>query len=66
MKGVINMQDLEFIENDYVVRLTPAEYKYVSKLCNTMYNTLKKFPKKSRTPKFYLLESLINNVFNEK
>lgn len=60
------MQDLEFSENDYVIRLTPSEYKYISELCNTMYNTLKKIPKNSRTPKFYLLENLIKNVFNGK
>lgn len=60
------MEDLGFNKDDYVIRLTPSEYKYISELCSTMYNTLKKFPKNSRTPKFYLLENLINNVFNEK
>lgn len=60
------MDNLEFSENDYIIRLTPSEYECISALCNTMYKTLEKFPKKSRTSKFYLLENLIKNVFNEK
>lgn len=66
MKGVINyMDNLEINENDIIIRFTNCEFEYLSKLCNTMYKKLKKFPKNMRTQKFYILENMVNNYFNE-
>ena len=49
-----------------IVYLSVAEFDYVSELVNTMYASLKKFPKNMRTPKFYLLENLVNNIFTKE
>lgn len=54
---------MEIFENDIIIRLTKTEYDYMSELCNTMYDNLKKFPKKMRTPKFYILENIIKKSF---
>lgn len=54
---------MENDNNKIIIELTKAEYNYISLLCNTMYDNLKKLPKKMRTPKFYLLENIINTHF---
>ena len=60
MKGVKKMEDSKII-----IELTKAEYDYISLLCNTMYDNLKKLPKNMRTPKFYLLENMIASHFTK-
>lgn len=51
---------------DYItIKLTNAEFNYIKDLCNSMYNNLKNFPKKFRTPKFYILENMINDIFKK-
>lgn len=56
------MKDLGNIIN---VTLTYDEYQYLKELSNSMYKTLEKLPKKMRTQKFYILENMIKNTFNE-
>lgn len=56
---------MENNDNNISIELTKSEYEYISELCNTMYKNLKKFPKNMRTPKFYILENIINNHFNK-
>lgn len=56
---------MENLENKRNITLTNDEYKYVKELCNSMYKTLDKLPKKMRTQKFYILENMIKNTFNE-
>lgn len=48
------------------IDLSPSEFEYISVALNTLYDNLKKLPKKMRTPKFYLLENLVNNIFIKK
>lgn len=55
----------EYKRNDVIIRFTKDEFDYLTELCNSVYNTLKKLPKKSRTQKFYILENMINYYFNE-
>lgn len=50
-------------DDNKIISLTSSEFDYVSLTMNTLYNNLKKLPKRMRTPKFYLLENLVNNVF---
>lgn len=51
---------------DYItIKLTNAEFNYIKELCNSMYNNLKNFPKRLRTPKFYILENMINDIFKK-
>ena len=52
-------------ENKIIIEFTKTEYNYVYELCHMMYKNLKKFPKSMRTPKFYVLESIIKNHFNK-
>lgn len=61
---MIEEKGVEFMEDDNkIISLTSSEFDYVSLTMNTLYNNLKKLPKRMRTPKFYLLENLVNNVF---
>ena len=61
---MIEEKGVEFMEdNNKIISLTSSEFDYVSMTMNTLYNNLKKLPKRMRTPKFYLLENLVNNVF---
>ena len=55
----------EYKKSDVLIKFSKDEFDYLTKLCNSIYNTLKKLPKKSRTQKFYILENLINNYFTE-
>ena len=45
------------------ISLSSSEFNYVSVVLNTLYFNLKKLPKRMRTPKFYLLEHLVNDIF---
>lgn len=71
MKGVVNMDennlDIRILRNEghIIVNLTDMEFDYIKELCNSMYNNLKNFPKKFRTPKFYILENMINDIFKK-
>ena len=56
---------IDKLENGIFIHCTKEEYSYLKELSNSMYNTLKKLPKNMRTPKFYILESMINNIFTE-
>lgn len=56
------MKDLE---NNIFISLNNKEYEYLRELCNSMYNALKKLPKKMRTDKFYILENMLKNTFTE-
>jgi len=60
--GTKTMDNLENIQN---ITLTSDEYKYLKELCNSMYKGLKQLPKKMRTQKFYILENMVKNIFNE-
>lgn len=46
-----------------IISLTSSEFDYISITLNTLYDNLKKLPKRMRTPKFYLLENLVKTVF---
>lgn len=59
------MEDVEVTNNDVIIRFTQSEFKYLTNLVNSSYNQLKKFPKRFRTPKFYILENMVKNYFNE-
>lgn len=66
MKGLVNMDNRILHNEDYTtIKLTNAEFNYIKELCNSMYNNLKNFPKKFRTPKFYTLENMINDIFKK-
>ena len=53
------------MDKDILINLSNAEFDYISDVLNTLYNNLKKLPKRMRTPKFYLLENLIKNSFSK-
>lgn len=55
----------EYKRNDVIIRFTKDEFEYLTELCNSVYKTLKKFPKNTRTSKFYLLENMIDNYFTK-
>lgn len=55
----------EYKKSDVIIKFTKDEFDYLAELCNSFYATLKKLPRKSRTYKFYILENLVNNYFNE-
>ena len=61
---------MEFIKKDtftdedsFNFSLTTSEYNYICDLLHYFYNGLKKLPKNMRTPKFYLLENIIDTKF---
>lgn len=45
------------------ILLSKSEYSYIRDVLHSFYNGLKKLPKNMRTPKFYLLENMINTKF---
>ena len=56
---------MDYKYTDVVIRFTKDEYEYLAELCNSVYKTLKKLPKNTRTFKFYLLENMIDNYFTK-
>ncbi len=50
-------------ENYFDIRLSVSEYNYICDVLNSFYNGLKKLPKNMRTPKFYLLENMVDTKF---
>ena len=61
---------MEFLDVDTIMgeksirfRLSISEYNYICELLNSFYHGLKKLPKNMRTPKFYLLENMIETKF---
>ena len=58
-------KNMENMENFINIQLTDLQYDYLKEVLNCMYNELKKFPKKMRTHKFYILENLINKCFSK-
>lgn len=53
-------------DDNILISLTKSEYNYIFLVLKTLYDNLKKLPKRMRTPKFYLLENLINTKFSIK
>lgn len=51
--------------NEYIIKLSETEFNYICELLEELYKSLSKLPKKFRTPKFYTLENLINNIFSK-
>lgn len=54
---------MEKFKTGCYINFTDEEYEYLKTLCHSMYDNLKKFPKKMRTPKFYILENMIERHF---
>ena len=52
-------------KNNVIIKFSKDEFDYLTELCNSVYKTLKKFPKNTRTSKFYLLENMIDNYFTK-
>lgn len=50
-------------EEVHIICLNEKEFNYLSTLLNTLYADIKKFPKKLRTEKFYILDKLIKDYF---
>ena len=50
-------------ENYFDIRLSVSEYNYICDVLNSFYKGLKKLPKNMRTPKFYLLENMVDTKF---
>ena len=54
------------MENDNKLKqitLSECEFEYIKECLNMLYDMLLKLPKNRRTPKFYLLENLLQNSF---
>lgn len=50
-------------ENIHIICLQEKEFNYLTMLLNTLYEDLKKLPKKFRTENFNILEKLIKEYF---
>lgn len=49
--------------NEYItIKFTKSEIGYISEYLHTLYQALSKAPKNMRTPKFYMLENMLNNT----
>ena len=52
-------------ENEqFVIVLRKCQYDYIYDLLNETYKFLSKLPKNRRSPKFYVLESLVKTIFD--
>ncbi len=47
------------------IQLTKDEFDLIKFTLVPIYNELKKFPTKFRTPKFYRYEKLVNEIFKD-
>lgn len=45
------------------IELTQDEFNYIKDMLNEFYKGLSKLPVKMRSPRFYLMENLINTKF---
>ena len=46
------------------INLYDFQFYYIKNLLDETYKFLCKLPKNRRSPKFYILEELVNNIFN--
>lgn len=54
------------MENELIqIELSNDEYNYIKDILNEFYKGLSKLPKKMRSPRFYIIENLINTKFNK-